>query len=129
MAEATVDNTIKIDNTVENTGVAERANAIETADTFELARNPIYVNLQHKLIENTDSLERMRCVFSQPPSAVSHELTCYKEMPTLNLYWRWERTHLTLSLTGMEYKSWLCSTTRSVKSSKTSDDVRCSLEL
>lgn len=35
-------------------------NVIETADEFDLARNPIHVNIQHKLIEKTALLERMR---------------------------------------------------------------------
>jgi hypothetical protein len=57
-------NTIeKVENTVEKVdNTAQRTNdAVEKADEWELARNPIYRGLQHRLIERTVERDLLRC--------------------------------------------------------------------
>ena len=47
-------------NNVVNDAVAE--NTVKNADPYALAQNPIFRNLQHKLIERTDERDRLRFV-------------------------------------------------------------------
>ena len=86
---------------------------IEAADDYDLARNKTYKNLQDKLIERTDSLERMRYVlrnwywFSVLTSTATGK-------PMLNWCWHLAQCKpLNLFLTGSRYENWLNSWRRS----------------
>jgi hypothetical protein len=76
---------------------------VEKADAYELARNPIFVRLQHTLIARTAALEEMRCVYHTSLATVTsvHTLTFTTEgLHTSNWSGRWEPKSSTLSQTG-----------------------------